>query len=159
SVTHRYLDDDPTGTASDDYAIGVTLTDDDGGTDSASTTATVSNVAPKILSLSATSVDEDGTVELKGTDSGVGALDRRTLTINWGEGAPQTVVVSGGSFTVTHRYLDDDPTGTASDDYAIGVTLTDDDSGTDTRGVTATVSNVAPQILSLSATSADEDGT
>ncbi len=159
AFTHQYLDDQPTNTASDQYAIQVTLTDDDGGFDADSTTTTISNVAPTIDNLSATSVDENGTVHLTGTYHDVGTLDTHMLTINWGEGAPQTLLVTGGTFAFTHQYLDDQPTNTASDQYTIQVTLTDDDGGLDTDSTTTTISNVAPTIDNLSATSVDENGT
>jgi hypothetical protein len=63
-----------------------------------STTATVTNVDPVVLTLAATSVLENGVVHLTGTYSDVGSQDTHQLTINWGEGAPQVVSVSGGSF-------------------------------------------------------------
>ena len=94
--------------------------------DSPVTMLTVTNVPPVLETLSATSVLENGTVHLRGTYHDVGTQDTHTLTINWGEGAPQTVSVSGGSFDITHQYLDDNPTNTASDVYTIDVTLTDD---------------------------------
>ncbi len=158
SFTHQYLDDNPTGTPSDVYAIGVVLTDDDTGSVAGSTTTTVTNLAPVILTVSATSANEDGVVTLTGTYSDVGTQDTHTLTINWGEGAPQTFAVSGGSFSFTHQYLDDNPTGTPSDVYAIGVVLTDDDTGSVAGSTTTTVTNLAPVILTVSATSANEDG-
>jgi Ca2+-binding RTX toxin-like protein len=148
-IAHQYLDDNPTGTASDEYTINVTLTDDDLGTYSTATTTTITNVAPVIDSLSATSVDENGVVHLTGTYGDVGTQDTHTLTIDWGEGVPETVAVSGGVFDIAHQYLDDNPTGTASDVYAINVTLRDDDTGEDTQTATVTVSNVAPAITAL----------
>jgi len=148
-ITHQYLDDNPTGTASDVYTIGVTLTDDDTGAVTSSTTTTITNVAPVIDSLSATSVFENGVVHLTGTYHDVGTQDTHTLTIKWGEGSPQTVVVTGGSFDITHQYLDDNPTGTASDVYTIGVTLTDDDTGAANGSTTTTIANVAPVIAAF----------
>ena len=84
--------------------------------------------------MSAERDDENGTVTLSGTYHDVGTLDTHTLTIDWGEGqAPADGdAVTGGTFSVTHQYLDDNPTGTASDVYTISVTLTDDDTGTET---------------------------
>ena len=158
SVTHQYKDDNPTGTASDVYTINVTLTDDDTGAATSSTTTTISNLPPVIDSLSATSVDENGTVTLSGTYHDTGTQDTHTLTINWGEGLAETVAVAGGAFSVTHQYKDDNPTGTASDVYTINVTLTDDDTGTATSSTTTTISNLPPVIDSLSATSVSENG-
>jgi hypothetical protein len=102
-------------------------------------------------------VDENGVVHLTGTYTDQGTQDTHSLTINWGEGAPQTVALSGGSFDITHQYLDDNPTGTPSDQYTIGVTLTDDDTGSVTGSTTTTITNVAPLITSLGATSTDDD--
>ena len=90
SETHRYLDDGV-------YALTLTLTDDDGGQDTAATSVSVDNMAPVIESLSATSVDENGVVHLTGAYSDIGTLDTHTLTINWGEGSPEAVSVSGGA--------------------------------------------------------------
>ncbi len=109
----------------------------------------VTNVAPVITSLAATSVEENGVVHLTGTYTDVGTQDTHTLTIDWGEGAPQQEVVTGGSFDITHRYLDDNPTGTASDVYRIHVTLADDDTGTDAGSTTTTISNVLPVVAQV----------
>jgi hypothetical protein len=50
-------------------------------------------------------------------------------------------------FSVDHVYLDDNPSGTPSDDYTITVTVTDDDTGVGTDTTTVTVTNVAPVIV------------
>jgi hypothetical protein len=143
-ITHQYLDDNPTGTASDQYTIGVTLTDDDSGSVTGSTTTTITNVAPVITTLAATSADENGVVHLTGTYTDQGTQDTHTLTINWGDGTPQTVTLSGGSFDITHQYLNNNLTVTPSDQYTIGVTLTDDDTGSVAGSTTTTITNVAP---------------
>ena len=145
-ITHQYLDDNPTNSPSDVYTIGVTLTDDDQGVTTKSTTTTITNVAPVLDTLSATSVLENGIVHLTGTYHDVGTQDTHTLTINWGEGALQTVPVSGGLFDFTHQYLDDNPTNSSSDVYSIGVTLKDDDTGIVMRSTTSTITNVAPTV-------------
>jgi PKD domain/Matrixin len=80
---------------------------------------------PVLDTLSATSGNENGTVYLTGTYHDQDSQDTHALAINWGEGALQTVPVSGGSFNITHLYLDDNPTNTPSDVYTIDVTLTD----------------------------------
>jgi PKD repeat protein len=139
------------------YAVALTVTDDDGDAGTDSVAIPVTNVVPEIGGVFATSVDENGTVHLTGTYSDAGTEDTYTLTIDWGEGSSQTVAVGGGAFEITHQYLDDNPTGTASDVYTIWVTLTDDDAGTDIASATATVSNVPPEIMGL-LTSAPEVG-
>ncbi len=163
SVDHVYPDDDPTGTPADNYTIGVTVTDDDGGSDTDTTSITVSNVAPTITSLNATSpVDENGSTTLTGTYTDPGTQDTFALDVDWdGDLAfDETVAVSGGSFSVPHQYLDDDPSGTPADTYTVNVRLTDDDTGADTDSTSVTVDNVDPVLTSLSVTSMiDEDGT
>ena len=53
-------------------------------------------------------------------------------------------------FTVTHQYLDDNPSGTPSDNYTISVTATDDDGGVSpTVQRTLTVNNVAPTLVGV----------
>ncbi|MBC8351189.1 MAG: hypothetical protein H8E66_04335 [Planctomycetes bacterium] len=144
------------------YTVTYTVTDDDGGVHSDISVISVNNVDPEILSLSATSVNEDGTVTLTGTYDDAGSLDTHTIDIDWGLGetASLGVVVSGGGFSVTHQYLDDNPTITPSDVYAIGVTLDDDDGGSDSDSTTTTITNVDPVIDSFTVDSAviNEDG-
>jgi hypothetical protein len=97
--------------------------------------------------LSATSVDENQSTTLTGTITDPGTLDTFTLVVNWGDGSPVDVYnypAGTTSFSETHQYLDDDPTGTPSDDYTIDVTVTDDDTGSDTASITLTVANVSP---------------
>ncbi|MEA1952641.1 MAG: PKD domain-containing protein [Planctomycetota bacterium] len=152
SGSHTYADN---GT----YTVTVTVFDDDGSSDVETFQVQVDNVNPLLDTLFVTSVDEDGTVHLTGTYSDVGTQDTHDLTIDWGEGAPETVVVAGGTFDVTHQYLDDNPTATGSDDYTVGVTLTDDDGGTDTGSVTATVTNVNPVVSIVGAPATVSEGT
>src|SRR5207302_6153333 len=108
--------------------------------------------------------------------------DTHTIVINWGDGVfgqpaegtttlttagpnpPGTSLISLGNgdwqFTATHQYLDDNPTGTAADDYAIGVTITDDDGGSVAGSTTVTVSNLAPSFIGVTiASTITEDGT
>ena len=143
--THQYLDDNPTGTPSDVYTISGSITDDDTGTGSASTTVTVNNVAP-ILALSGNTIDENGTATVSGTITDPGTLDTFEVVIDWGEGSPVTYSYGAGttSFSEAHQYLDDNPTGTPSDVYTINGSITDDDSGTGSASTTVTVNNVNP---------------
>jgi hypothetical protein len=150
SVPHQYLDDNPTGTASDVNTISVTLADNAGGTATASTSVTVNNVAPTLGTLSLTPVINEGAVAtLTGTYGDVGTQDTHVLTINWGDGsAVNTISVSGGVFSTTHQYTDAAPTGT----YTVSVQLRDDDmaAGTGPTGTaTITVNNVAPTFVGL----------
>jgi len=151
SESHQYFDDNPSGTSSDIYAISVSITDDDGGVDSDSTTVTVNNVAP-IISVSGDIIDENGIATVSGTITDPGALDSFTIVIDWGEGTPQTYSYAAGTitFSETHQYLDDNPTGTPSDVYTISVSITDDDGGADSESTTVTVNNVDPIVTEIS---------
>jgi len=116
---------------------------------------TVRTVAPELepLTLSATSINENGEVTLTGTFTDPGTLDTHEVVIRWGDGSPDTVLrLTGGerNFITKHHYLDDNPTGTPADTYTIGVTVTDDDKGAHSGSVDVTVNNVSPVITSFS---------
>ncbi len=173
SVDHKYLDDNPTGRSSDIYTITATVNDDDTGTSGPKmTTVTVNNVAPTNIVLSATSANENGVVNLTGTFQDDGTLDTHTIVINWNfsgnAGGPSegttslttngpnpagtTLVYLGGGhwrFTATHQYLDDNPTNSGSDVYAIKVAVTDDDTGTNSVTTTTTITNIVPIVTSV----------
>src|SRR5207249_391862 len=83
------------------------------------------------------------------------------VVITWGGGIPgqpsegsttlnsaQLTYLGNGdwSFTASHQYLDDNPTGSPSDLYAVTVKVTDDDSGIGTGASSVTVDNVAPAV-------------
>jgi len=150
SAMHQYLDDNPSGTAADAYAISVTAMDDDTGVGAASTTVTVRNVPPSVTATNAT-IFEGGTASIMVAVADIGSLDTCTLTINWGEGPTEVYSVAcNGSVDLSHQYLDDNPTATAIDDYDVVVTVTDDDTGVGSAGATVTVINVDP-VVSASA--------
>lgn len=75
------------------------------------------------------------------------------MQINWGQGETTSAafVVHGlgsGTFTATHRYVDDALTGTPADIYVITATVTDDDGGVSPSAtVEITVQNVAPTAI------------
>jgi uncharacterized delta-60 repeat protein len=155
STTHQYLDDNPTATASDAYSISVAVSDDDTGSDSAGTTVTVNNVAPVITSVNASGpINENDSTTVSGTFTDPGTQDTHTVVIAWGDGSPATTInLAAGvlTFSASHTYLDDNPTATASDTYNISVSVSDDDTGSNSAGTTVTVNNVAPVITSVNA--------
>jgi hypothetical protein len=126
-----------------------------GGTDSAHTTVTVHNLDPVITAAdpNSTGINENGSVTLTGSFTDVGTLDTHTVMVAWGDGnvSAATVVQGAGSgtFSASHQYLDDNPSGTPSDNYSIVVTLKDDDTGTDVETLVVTVNNVAPVITAF----------
>ncbi|MEQ8211058.1 MAG: PKD domain-containing protein [Lacipirellulaceae bacterium] len=155
-LTHQYLDDAPTGTASDSFTINVTVTDDDLASGSGTANVTVNNVAPTNLVLTATpTIDENGVATLDVSFDDVGTLDTHDVTIDWGDGTVESVALTLGdrSGSFTHQYLDDDPTGTASDAFTINVTVADDDLGSGSETASVTVNNLAPEITSLTTSS------
>lgn len=162
TASHQYFDD-PNGSDTD-YTITAFVTDDDGGTGQASTTVSVNNVAPivGIVELDAQVIDENETVTLTGSFSDIGSLDTHTVTVDWGDGSSSTAVVDpvASTFSATHQYLDDDPSGTPSDAYTITATITDDDGGTGAATASVAVNNVAPEagVLNLDTTMIDENG-
>jgi hypothetical protein len=143
-----------------DYLVSLKVTDKDGGEGSTSQTIAVTNVAPVLRDVAVTpgTVDEGGSVTLSGSVNDPGSRDTFTLTINWGDGSdPEDVLLAAGSpsFSRSHTYADDNPTGTASDTNNISLSLKDKDGDTGTGSASVVVKNLAP---SLSIT-APADGT
>lgn len=164
--SHVFKDDDPTASASNDYAVNVTVRDNGGLSGSNTTTVTVNNVAPGsvVPTLSDTQINEGDTVELDISFADPGIRDTFTVTINWGDGSqPNVVTLAAGVVNVyglSHRYFDDDPDDSiapdASDILQISVNVVDDDGG---GAVTATVAvqvdNLAPMIADVAITPSD----
>lgn len=152
---HRYLDDNPTGTPSDNYTITVTVTDQDGDSGTTQAAIVVSNVAPTIagLALDSTTINENDTVTLTGTFTDPGSQDTHSVTINWGDGTTSNLPINQNQFSrtfqVAHRYQDDNPTGTPFDILPITVTVTDDDTGSTQASTAIRVNNIAPMITSF----------
>ena len=141
--THMYLDDDPTGTASDVYPIR--LSEASGLV--ATTSVIVRNAVPSgvTATLAAPTINENDVASLTVTFGDAGTLDTHDLNVDWGDGTTTVIgnVVSGR--VLSHRYLDDDPTETPGPDtYDIGVSVVDDDRGRGTATTAIGVTNVAP---------------
>jgi subtilisin family serine protease len=149
--THTYVDDDPSGTAADTYTVDLELSDDDSGSDTASTSVEVQNVSPTVsaVSVSPFYVDEGSPVTLAGSFTDPGAADTFTLTVDWGEGAPVPYSLAAGStsFSIPHTYADDNPTGTFHDIYNISWLLVDDDDGGAAGIEQVSVENFAPTTI------------
>jgi hypothetical protein len=165
TASHAYLDDTPSGTASDTFAVSVTISDDDLGTTTlAGRTVTVNNVAPTVLGFTVNggttaTINENQTVTLNGsfTDPALGiSTESFTVIVTWGDGSTSPATASGGNFTATHAYTDDNPTGTPSDTYIVSVAVSDDDLGTTVLGGhSVIVNNVNPSVTAGSATTLD----
>ncbi len=132
SIVHAFLDDQPTNTAVDLTQISVVV-DDGEYSDSATISLTINNAAPSVSNQTVTSpITENGVATLTATISDPGQADSYTLVVNWGEGSNQAYSIPAGStsFSVTHQYLDDNPTVTSSDTYPVTiVSFVDDDGG------------------------------
>ena len=147
TATHQYLDDDPSGTPFDGYDVSWTVTDDDTGSASDSGSATVQNVAPTLAAATLTdAVDENGTATLDGSFTDPGTLDTfYVLRPSIGVRAPVEYDLSSAhTFHVTHQYLDDDPTATASDVHTVTSRSPRTDTGSGSDAQSVTVDNVAP---------------
>ncbi|MFI4860309.1 MAG: PKD domain-containing protein [Phycisphaerales bacterium JB063] len=153
SATHVYVDDSPTGTPSDTSTITVSVLDDDAGSASGGSSVTVNNVGPGVsgVTLSASSVDEGGSVTLSGNIDDAGVADTHGVVIDWGDGTTSVAVVDqvAGTFTADHTFADDSPTGTASDLSTITITVTDDDTGVGDAVTGVTVNNLAPVVSAI----------
>jgi hypothetical protein len=144
SVTHQYLDN-LSGSPNTNFPVSLTLSNLE-GTGTASTNITVNNVAPTLSSvgLTAATINEGGVATLTAAVSDPGALDTFTLTVDWGDGSPQTISnLPSGTLTVTHRYLDNIPAGPVSN-FTINLSLADDDGGLTSATAIETVNNVVP---------------
>jgi len=138
--------------------VDLRVTDDDGGVGFDTATITVQNIVPSVIEFTGADVDENGTVTVSGSITDPGVDDTFTVEIDWGgsEGT-SAAAVTGNTFTASHQYLDDNPSGTSSDVYTVTATATDDDGGVSAPALTGiTVTNVAPVITSL--TGDDDNG-
>src|SRR5262249_3981054 len=111
------------------------------------------NFSPAVTSLAVTSpINENDTATLNGTLSDPDVLDTHTVVITWapGEGSTTLTLAAGvTSFSASHQYLDDNPTGTPAAAHPIGVTVTDNHGASGTAATSVTVNNVAPTVTTL----------
>ena len=125
--THRYLNDDPSGTSSDAYAITLSLADSAGGTAALATSVTVNNVAPTLsgILVSPAAILIGGSTTVTGTVNDIGTLDSHTVAINWGDGsANATINLAAGAtaFSISHSYA-------SAGNFTIALGAADDDTG------------------------------
>jgi hypothetical protein len=112
------------------------------------------------LDLSSTEIDEGESLMLNGEFINIDTLDTHEVTIEWGDGTSTQFQLAAGvrTFSRSHQYADDNPTGTQFDPYDITVTVTDLDDGSGQAAAQVQVNNVDPTITSigLSSSSIDE---
>jgi hypothetical protein len=148
STTHQYLEDNDSGAIGNDYDVQIRVVDAAGEADEATAQITVQNVAPSNLQIEPIApINENGVATLQLSFDDPGSLDEHTVEIDWGDGtAVEVFTLPAGerTLTATHQYLDDAPSGTPSDEYAIQVRVVDDEFGETTAAAVAKVANVAP---------------
>ena len=151
TLSHTYVDDDPTGTPVDRKAISATSTAVSGV---GATTIDVLNVDPELINvqLSTDELEEGQSVRVTGSVSDQSPRDTFTVVIKWGDGT-QTLrkKVGPGAYTLdeTHLYKDDNPTGTARDAIQVTVAVVDDDGGQADETLDLTLVNADPVFTSL----------
>jgi PKD repeat protein len=118
----------------------VTLTVSDGFLeDEASTSITVTNVAPTVDAGPDATANEGSAFTRSGSFTDPGD-DTWTATVDYGEGAgPQALPLVGKTFQLGHTYVDDGI-------YTVTVTVSDDDGGVGMDEVEVTVLNVNPTV-------------
>lgn len=139
--SHRYADNGV-------YTVKVTVTDDDGGSQSKEFAVQVSNVAPVVTidPNQVTTITEGTTLNAKASFGDQGWADTFSSQIDWGTGetSPGSLIMTHtgppaatGEVTDSHTYGD-------NGSFQVGVSVTDDDGGTGTAAFTVGVTNVAP---------------
>ena len=120
SVSHAYADDGG-------YTVTLTVTDDDGGSDASTTTATIANVAPTAGAGGPYSGEVGDSITFTGSAADPGSADTHDFTWDFGDGSP---TASGQS--VAHAY------GTAGS-FTATLTVTDDEGASDSDSATVNI--------------------
>ncbi len=160
ATPHRYANN-PAAASSGQYKIDASVTNEIYKIGRASTSVTVSNVAPLFtsadLSLSEPVASENDTITLNGQFSDPGALDPHEVIIDWGDGSAPTLlldlfgqIVSAAApgvfdYSAAHQYRNN-PAGTPTGGtYTIHVSVSDDVSTTSVDQLIV-VNNVPPTV-------------
>jgi hypothetical protein len=136
------------------FTVGVTVTDKDGGSASNSTLKVTVNTPPAVASLgvSPSAIVENGSTTLSGTFTDPDANDTHVVTINWGDGSPNTTVSLGAgalTFSQSHQYLDNNPGSTPPNTYFISVSVADSFGASAGGSTSITVTNANPVITGV----------
>jgi len=143
-LPHYYANNRPD---EDPYLIQLLVKDPENGIGNASTNLIVTNIAPSLESWTLNSpISEGETATLNGEMFDPGA-DELVLSLNWGEGMQEVHHFPAGTtaFSLTHTYLDDNPSGTPSDPYTVSMILLDEDLDLDQGEASLIVQNLDPQ--------------
>jgi hypothetical protein len=111
--------------------------------DIATTTITVTNVAPTVYAGTDTIMNEGVEIIISGWFTDPGEADGWTGTVDYGDGTPvQTLSLNlDKTFTLSHAYGDNKISGAP---FTVTVTVTDKDGGTGSDAVEVTVTNINP---------------
>jgi PKD repeat protein len=160
--SHTYADD---GT----YQVTVTVFDNFGDKDTKSFDVTVNNVAPQLINVTGSTIDENGVATVTGTIQDPGTLDTFEVDVNWQDNVSDKITGLGSSdasgfvgdtgyewtaatreIKLTHQYVDDGPSpgnGTASDAYHVALTVIDNHSDSGSAMADVIVNNVRPVLV------------
>ena len=135
------------------YTITFTVSDADGGENSATTTITVNNAAPVLnpenMSFNPATINEGDEAKLTVNFSDLGLDDTHTVTIDWGDSTSDTTLnLPAGvlSFEQAHTFP-------FSGNFTITVTVVDEDGASSgAKTIALQVANIAPTINSFTAT-------
>ena len=137
------------------YGVSLTVTDDDGGSATNSSTVDIANVAPTVDAGLDQTVNEGQTISLApSTFNDLGTADTHTATVNWGDGSavdaglvseapfgpPGSTAGTDGTVAGGHVYAD-------NGSYTVTVTVTDDEGASTADTLLVTVANVAPGVV------------
>lgn len=138
--------------------VRLKTTNDRGLSTISNATVNIANVAPGNLQLSVpNSVAQQGTFNVSGSFTDPGTLDTHTVTVNWGDGSPDTVInLAAGVYTfATSKAFA--PGYGDHDSYNVTFTVTDKDGGSvnASRPVAVTRNNQ----LTVTTANDEDDGT
>ena len=128
TVSHIYANDG-------DFTVHLTVTDNDGLTDSATMVVHVHNVAPAVAAIPDADVNVAANYTLSGSFTDPGA-DAWTGRVNWGDGSNSSQSLAGNEFSFLHSYA-------SAGNYTVTVEVADDDEVT-TRTLTVRVADPSP---------------
>ena len=134
SLSHAYPQDGV-------FTVIVTVTDDEGASNSDQIAVTVNNVLPNVNAGSGATINEGGTFTGSGSFTDPGA-DTWTATVNYGDGTPtqSLTLTPAKTFSLNHTYADN-----TGGPFTVTVTVSDDD-GAGNGTTSVIVLNVAPVI-------------
>jgi len=151
SGSHTYVDNNGTLAG---YPASVTVTDDDNTSTTTTTTVNVANVAPKniVITPSVSSTPEKQIVSFAVGFADPGVLDTETVLVDWGDGTAKESlsIATVRSFNISHQWSEADTAAHPDGKFPVSVTITDKDGGVGTATYTETVTNVAPNHLTVS---------